>query len=98
MSYKIAYAMPAKLEKKQVNIHHRRSKTMLILVIVAIAVSLIIPGKQKNLIRFFIPGETKITAEAFTKMIETMRDGTSAQEAAVAFCQQILDDSFHEAS
>ena len=45
------------------------------------------------LLRFLIPGDPKVTAEAFSAMVEKIESGVPVGEGLLAFCEEIITNA-----
>ena len=92
MSYRIEYgtAVPAKFQVKERK-SHVRVLTALCILLFAFCVSKCWTDGQQILRRFFLPGESSVTEQAFSGMITSLTEGVALEEAMVVFCQQIID-------
>ena len=59
-----------------------------ILLILVFAVLLAVP--KDDLEYWLLPGDPEVTAQALSELVKTLRQGTNAGQAVVAFCGSIL--------
>ena len=59
-----------------------------IFLILAFAVLLAVP--KDDLEYWLLPGDPEVTAQALSELVKTLRQGTNAGQAVVAFCGSIL--------
>ena len=59
-----------------------------ILLILVFAVLLAVP--KDDLEYWLLPGDSEVTAQALSELVKTLRQGTNAGQAVVAFCGSIL--------
>ena len=92
MSYRIEYgtSVPERFQPPKVK-RYVRALTALCILLFSLAVGEFWPDGRMMLQRVFLPGEPSVTEQAFSNMISELRDGVAPEEAAVAFCQQIID-------
>ncbi len=48
---------------------------------------------KNKLLRFLIPGDPEVTAEAFSTMVEKIENGVPVGEGLLAFCEEIITNS-----
>lgn len=62
------------------------------LALFALLTNLYWPAGREALKALLIPGDADITLEAFSEMLNTVREGEDVQDAVAAFCREILDN------
>ncbi len=89
MSYHITYnpdlSKRYPTEKKDRN---KPLKSAMLLLAIFVAVYVF---TQSGVLRYLIPGDPEITAEAFSTMVKRVGDGETVGNAVVDFCKQIIN-------
>lgn len=78
MAYRIEY--PGKRKT-------RRFPVWVLLLVILTAV-LAIP--KQTLVYWLLPGDSEVTAQALSELVETLRQGANAGQAVAAFCKSIV--------
>ena len=86
MAYQIQYE-PEKNRKYPAHFRRRKSLVIPILIAVAIVVCFAICGKTGIL----IPGDPQVTAQAFSQMVDMVRNGEQVEDALSTFCVEVLE-------
>lgn len=93
MGYRIVYGPEPKFRS-----HKTKENTRLrilvagCLLLFAISVKLLWPEGTEKLRRTLLPGEMSQTEQAFSSMLENVREGEPLGEAFTAFCRQVIED------
>lgn len=72
--------------------HMDWKKRFLIFGIAALLLAMLIAPVRNRILRVFIPGDDKITSEAFSKLVTDLKDGNSMKNAITAFCETVLNN------
>ena len=91
MGYRIHYGHM--LIKEEIRQREEKRKTRLpakLIVACSIVLVITILGKT-GCLDFLIPGDKEVTKQAFSAMVENVRDGEDVKSAITAFCVEILD-------
>ena len=86
MAYQIQYE-PEKNRKYPVRLQRKKSVVVPILVAVVLVMCFAICRKTGVL----IPGDPQVTAEAFSQMVDMVREGERMEDAFSAFCDEVLE-------
>ena len=89
MAYHITYGKVS-IRKQLIRMRGtKQSRTVMRYFLFGILVILILAARFGAL-DFLIPGNPKVTKDAFYKMVENVSDGESVNTAITAFCHEIL--------
>lgn len=93
MGYQIHYAEASVIKIPVAEqLVSKRSGSGRWIIICIIVLSLVFAGKFGYL-DFLIPGDKDVTRQAFSTMVEDVKEGGSVRSAVTAFCQEILDNA-----
>jgi len=67
-------------------------KRLLILGIAALMLAMLIAPVRTKIVHMLIPGDPKITSEAFFQMVSDLKNGDSVKNAVTAFCETVLNN------
>ena len=93
MGYKISYGSKLPCEKEQAK--DRRFTALLLTILlagIAMFIHYVYPQVISSVTGILLPGFNERAAEAFSLMIDDMRQGSDAAEAISAFCREVLHD------
>lgn len=91
MAYCIEYGQPS--GKKYAPVRHSGYLIRMIcgtLILFLLMTHFFWPEGRTALREMFLPGDPEITAEAFSSMVEGLRQGEPVSDAVTAFCQALL--------
>ena len=93
MSYRIVYGGPTP-ENKMSNTTAVRLRTMIAaaLLIFSMIVRLLWPDGTTLLQSVFLPTDLTVAEEAFSVLLEEVRQGQPVDDSITAFCQKIIDE------
>ena len=91
----MAYSIEYNPEKKKIYPLLSSTKPKWLLLAVCLLISVFILQRLdygEQFCSLLLPGDPKVTTEAFSEMSEQIRAGRSIGEAATAFCLEILEN------
>ena len=92
MSYNIEYNPELHVRYPAFRIKKRRiSVTAVFAVLFCVITGWIIA--KNELLRFLIPGDPEVTAEAFSTMVDRIENGVPVGEGLLAFCEEIITNA-----
>lgn len=92
MGYRIRYGQTAVKEviaQKQLQKEKKMSLKWIAVACVMTAITIL--GKT-GCLDFLIPGDKEVTRQAFSSMVENVREGENVKTAITAFCMEILNN------
>ena len=91
MSYNITYN--PELKKKYPAVRTNRNKPLYMALILLVGFVAVYVFSRSGIMRYFIPGNPEITAEAFSVMVERVGQGETVGNAVVDFCREIIHNA-----
>ena len=89
MSYHISYN-PELSARYPIVLHHKK-KLSKPLIVIGLAAALAAGAAMRDgVLRFLIPGDPDVTAEAFSTMVDRVEMGEPLRESLLSFCQEII--------
>ena len=92
MGYKIRY--DAFMPKAGIYKYNQRKKRIVKFIITGIFVfGLLVPAYRNGFLKeLLIPGNSAVTQQAIENMVVNIKEGTTIQDAIVAFCEEVIEN------
>ena len=93
MGYRIRYGQTAVKEViAQTQLQKEKKLSLKWIAVVCVMIAITILGKT-GCLDFLIPGDKEVTRQAFSSMVENVREGENVKTAITAFCMEILNNA-----